>query len=91
MPMVLITCQVDDVDEWEEQFRTHGALFREQTISRVDIGVLEDNHVALVCQVDDLDTCMKILDSPEAAEAMENDGVRRETVKVFVVDRRFDP
>ena len=30
-------------------------------------------------------------DSPETAEAMANDGVKRDTVKVFVLDRRFDP
>jgi hypothetical protein len=29
--------------------------------------------------------------APETAEAMENDGVDRETVKIFVLDQRFDP
>ena len=91
MPMVLITCQVEDAEKWEEQFRTHGELFRRQTISRVDIGVREDDHVAGVFHVDDLDAYMKILDAPETAAAMENDGVKRDTVEVFVLDRRFDP
>ena len=91
MAMVLITCQVEDAEEWERQFRTHGELFRQQTISRVDIGHAEDDHVAGVFHVADLDAYMEILESPETAEAMENDGVKRDTVKVFVLDRRFDP
>ena len=90
MPMVLITCQVEDAERWESEFRTHGALFREQTISRIDIGT-EGNHVGAVFHVDDLDSYMRILESPETAEAMANDGVMRDTVKVLVLDRRFDP
>ena len=38
---------------------------------------------------DDLDTFMTILDSPATAEAMAADGVQRETVKVFVLDKEF--
>jgi hypothetical protein len=32
---------------------------------------------------------MKIIDSPSTAEAMAFDGVKRETVKVFVLDKEF--
>lgn len=91
MATVLITCQVEDAEKWEERFRTHGELFRRQTVTNVDIGIRENNRVACVFQVDDLDTYMGILDSPETAEAMENDGVKRETVEISVLDRRFDP
>ena len=38
MSMVVVTAQVDDVAQWEENFRTHGDLFLKQTISRVDLG-----------------------------------------------------
>ena len=91
MAMVLITCQVENPEKWEEQFRTHGQLFRNQTIDRIDFGALKDNYVGAVFHVENLETYMKILDSPETAEAMKNDGVKRETVKVVVLDRRFDP
>ncbi len=37
----------------------------------------------------DLDTYLEILDSPETAAAMEYDGVKRETVKVFVLDKEL--
>ena len=36
-----------------------------------------------------MDTFMKVLDSPATAEAMAFDGVKRETVKVFVLDKEF--
>jgi hypothetical protein len=32
---------------------------------------------------------MEVLDSPDTAEAMANDGVIRESVKVFVLDEVF--
>jgi hypothetical protein len=47
------------------------------------------NHVAVCAEPDDLDTFMKVLDSPATAEAMAFDGVKRETVKVFVLDKEF--
>jgi hypothetical protein len=34
---------------------------------------------------------MEILESPATAEAMEADGVKRETVKVYVMDKEFTP
>ena len=91
MSMVVVTAQVDDVAEWEEKFRTHGDLFLKQTISKVDLGSTDEEHVACIFHADDLDTFFEVLGSPESAEAMEGDGVDRESVKVFVIDRRFDP
>jgi hypothetical protein len=91
MSMVVVTAQVNDVAEWEERFRTHGDLFLKQTISRVDLGSIDEDYVACVFHADDLDAFFEVLGSPESAEAMEGDGVDRESVKVFVIDRRFDP
>jgi hypothetical protein len=90
MPKVIITARVEDVAKWEAGFRTHGDLFRRQTVSRpIGIGVGEGSEVALCLEPDDLTTFMKILDSPATAEAMAFDGVKRETVRVFVLDREF--
>jgi hypothetical protein len=91
MSMVVVTAQVHDVVEWEEKFRTHSDLFLEQTISRVDLGSTDEDYVACVFHADDLDAFFEVLGSPESAEAMEGDGVDRESVKVFVIDRRFYP
>ncbi len=40
-------------------------------------------------QPDDLDAFLEGMDSPETAEAMAIDGVKRETVKIYVLDKEF--
>ena len=90
MPKVVVTAQVEDPVRWEEGFRTHGDLFRSQTVTKpINFAMIEGNEVAVCLEPDDLDTCMEILDSPATAQAMEFDGVKRETVKVFVLDKEF--
>jgi hypothetical protein len=37
-------------------------------------------------EVKDLDTYKKVLSSPATADAMAMDGIRRDTVKMFVLD-----
>ena len=91
MAIVIITAEVEDAAKWEEGFRTHGDLFRSQTVTRIDFGFGEDNTVAVSFEADDLKTYMKGLDSPATAAAMAFDGVKRETVKIFVLDQIFDP
>ncbi len=90
MARVIVTAEVEDTAKWEEGFRTHGDLFRSQTVTKIDFGTAEDNNVAVRFQMDNLDTYMSILESPATAEAMEFDGVKRETVKVFVVDKELE-
>jgi hypothetical protein len=90
MPKVVITAQVEDSDKWEKGFRTHGALFRSQTVTKpIGFTTIAGNHVAVYAEPDDLDTFMKGMDSPATAEAMAFDGVKRETVKIFVLDKEF--
>jgi len=49
----------------------------------------DDNEVALYSEPEDLDKFMEVLESPATAEAMGKDGVKRDTVKVFVLDKEF--
>jgi hypothetical protein len=51
----------------------------------------ESNEIVASFELDDLDKRMQILDSPETAEAMDFDGIKRKTVKVFVLDKEVDP
>jgi len=90
MPKVILTAQVEDAVKWEEGFRTHGELFRSQTTTKIDFGGTDENQVALYLEMDDLDKFMKILDSSATADAMAFDGVKRDTVKIFVLDKEFD-
>ena len=90
MPKVVITAEVEDPAKWEAGFRTHGDLFRSQTVTKpIDIAIIQGNHVAVCMEPDDLGTFMKVMDSPATADAMAFDGVKRETVKIFVLDRTF--
>ncbi len=89
MAKVVITAEVEDLVKWEEGFRTHGDLFRSQTITNpISIAIGEGNEVALIFEPENLDTFMSVLDS-EGPEAMANDGVIKETVKIFVVGKEF--
>lgn len=91
MARVVISARVRDLGKWEKAFRTHGDLFKEQTVKAVHYSVGGSDEVVASFEVGDLDTYMKVLDSPATAEAMETDGVRRETVKVFVLDKELVP
>lgn len=92
MPRVVVTADVEDATKWEEGFRTHGELFKRQSISKpIHFTVTGLNQVVALFEPDDLDTYMQVLDSPATAEAMDFDGIKRETVKVFVLDGEFDP
>ena len=72
MPKVVVTAQVEDSVKWEERFRTHGNLFRSQTVTApIDIGIAinEGNEVAVCFEPEDLDTFLKGMDSPATAGA----------------------
>ena len=90
MIKVVVTAEVEDAVKWERSFRTHGDLFRSQTISKpVDFATIEGNQVAVCLEPDDLAAFMTHLNSPATAEAMAVDGVKRDTVKVFVLDKEL--
>ena len=91
MPRVIITAKVNDAANWEQGFRTHGDLFKEQTISVINFAANDDNEVACIFECDDIDKYMELLESPATEEAMESDGVNRDTVKIFVLDKEFAP
>jgi len=89
MTKVIVTAQVKNVDAWEKAFRTHGELFRSQgqTASPIQYGTKEGSEVAVCSEIEDLDAYRKSLESPEMIATMEQDGVKRDTLKVFVLDK----
>ena len=91
MPKVVVIADVEDRVKWEEGFRTRADLFRSvlAVTKPVHFATIEANQLAVCAEPDDLDTFMKGMDSPATAEAMASDGVKRETVKVFVLDKEL--
>ena len=90
MPNVVVIAQVEDSVKWDAGFRTHSELFRSETVSKpIHFATTTGNEVACCFEPADVDTFLKGMDSPETAKAMTFDGVKRETVKVFVVNKEF--
>ena len=90
MARVIVTAQVENAQEWEDAFRTHTDLFRKQKIdSPMRYTVTGDNEIAIYSRTDDIDKFMEVLESQATIDAMLNDGVKRETVKVYVLDKKL--
>ena len=90
MPRIVIVAGIEDATKWEEGFRSHGELFKKQTVTTCHYTV-RDDEVAACFEADDLDTYMRILNSPETEKAMAHDGIKRDTVKIFTLDNQFTP
>jgi hypothetical protein len=87
MPRVVLTAEVNDLNTWEKGFRTHGDLFKRMGVSTMEYATIAGNRVAVCGETTDLEAYMRILNSPATAEAMAGDGVKRETVQMFVLDK----
>ena len=90
MTKVIITADVEDAAKWEKGFRSHVNLFKSMSISKpIHLTTNDKNEVAICSEPDDLDKYFKVFNSPATAEAMAYDGVKRETVKVFIMDKEM--
>ena len=71
MPKFIITFEVEDVPAWEDGFRTHGDLFRQQTVTgAIEIGIEPGgNHIALYAEVSDPSVFWEALTLPRSIRA----------------------
>jgi hypothetical protein len=88
MPRIVLTAQVENAAQWEAKFRTHGALLGSMGTSVTHFATT-DNEVVLYAEPEDLDRWFAVLKSQDTAAAMAMDGVKKETVRVFVLDKEF--
>ena len=86
----IVTAQVEDSANWEKDFRSHAGLFKAYTATAIHFSETDDNEVAILWEVANLDQFLEKMDSPETAEAMAQDGVNRESVKVYVLDKEIN-
>ena len=89
MPRFVATAEVEDATKWEAGFRSHLDLFDEMTVTATHYTVTEQNEVAVYHDVTDLEKFFSIMESPAVAEAMARDGVKRETLEVFILDKEL--
>jgi hypothetical protein len=87
--MVIVTAQVQDPVKWEAGFRTHGELFRKYTLHSPVHFTIAGNEVAICMEPENLSLFKQAMDSQATVEAMTFDGVKRETVKTFVLDKEM--
>ena len=81
---VLAIHDVDDVEHWftsEKRSEFFDARGMSATAFRSPDG---GNTVAVVIETPDMDALQAALATPEAAAAMEHDGVKAETLRLFV-------
>jgi len=90
MAKLLVTAEVNDPVKWEKGFRTHGELFKGFGVKSPTVfGANDNNEVAVLQEIDDPGAAMDAMNSPENTQAMEADGVKRDTVKTFILDKEF--
>ena len=90
MARVIVTAQAEDATKWEAGLRTRGDLLKRSTVTSIGIGN-DGNDVATYCDVTDLSKFMEVMESPDVAAAMAEDGLKQETVKIYVMDRQLQP
>jgi hypothetical protein len=88
MATVLITAQVEDSAKWEQGFRTHADMFKNSYAAKsVRFASLPENEIATLWEVADAKAFTGMLQGQETIDAMKSDGVKRDTVKIFVLDK----
>ena len=87
--MVIVTAQVQDPVKWEAGFRTHGDLFQTYTVRAPIHYTIARTEVAICMEPENLKLFKQAMESQATVEAMAFDGVKRETVKTFVLDKEM--
>lgn len=91
MAKIIVTGEVSDLARWEECVKTQGQLFSSKVITPIQFASrLGGNEVAILFDVENVGAFFEVLESEETVKAMERDGINRDTVKVFVVDKEYD-
>ena len=91
MAKILVIAKCKDQSKWEAGFRSHAEFFKTAygIEKPVSYGMAEDNYVGTYFETSDVPKFMSAIALPETAEAMEGDGLLRDTVKVFVLDKEL--
>lgn len=88
--LIAVRAEVENVDHWREQFKTHNDLFKSQGVSLTYMGSLGEDKVLGVFETDDPDEFIRIFNDPATAEAMANDKITG-GVELFLLNEEFIP
>ena len=84
MPKLMATHEVDDVAHWLASPKREEVFAGVASDIRTFVDPSRPNHVGLTMDVADMAAFQAVMDSQAGAEAMKYDGVRPETIAVFV-------
>lgn len=88
--LVAVRAEVESVEHWRSQFKSHGELFKSQGVSVAYMGSTDDGKVIAVFETSDLEEFERIFNDPSTAEAMAEDKITG-GVEMFVLDESFRP
>ena len=88
--LIAVRAEVESVDHWREQFKTHDELFVSQGVSIAYMGATDGNTVLSVFETNNADEFIRIFNDPATAEAMSNDKIIG-GVEMFVLDETYMP
>ena len=92
MPKFVAIYEVEDPERWEAGFRTRSEMFKSWSgIGPVNYTVTEEGRVVHYGEyADDIEKVFAAMQTPEGARAMAEDGVKPETMQVYVLDKQLD-
>ena len=86
--LIAVRAEVESIDHWRRQFKTHNELFKSQGVSIAYMGVTEGNKVISVFKTNSVDEFVRIFNDPETSKAMANDKIGG-GVEMYMLDETY--
>ena len=86
--LIAVRAEVQSIDHWREQFKTHNELFKSQGVSIAYMGATEGNKVISVFKTNNVDEFVRIFNDPETSKAMANDKITG-GVEMYILDETY--
>ena len=87
--LIAVRAEVESVDHWRTQFKTHGDVFKSQGVSMVRMGAADKKTVIAIFETNDPDEFIRIFNDPVTMDAMSDDKVTG-GVEMFLIDETFN-
>lgn len=84
MPRLIATHEVDDVAHWIASTTREEVFASVATDLRTYVDPSRPNHVGLSFDVADMEAFQALLESDAGASAMQSDGVRPDTLAIYI-------
>lgn len=86
--LIAVRAEVESIDHWRKQFKTHNELFKSQGVSIAYMGATEGNKVLSVFKTNNVDEFVRIFNDPETSKAMANDKITG-GVEMYILDETY--